>query len=172
MEQFPDSSFHFFEEHESDASDVQDANGFDSRELTCADPSTVTEDAEIYRKLLLSLLKHMSRPTFLGVISVYAKTRYTLEGDEHLVSMMMDGDEGICLPSASTMRKTVFPRLLKENFVHSTIETFSTKRTYSISHRRSYKQRKKQYEAVVVHPSAWAKIDIRSLHVLREIACI
>ena len=133
--------------------------------------SVVDKNVQSGVQILSSLRKLMSRETFLGAISIYGKARYTLDNYEHLVSMMLDGDTGTALPSASTMRKFVFPRLVKDNFVESSIETFPFKSNYCTRSRKS-KTSNKQSECVVVRPTSWAKIDISSLHILREIACV
>ena len=85
---------------------------------------------------------------------------------------MLDHNEDAPLPCATTMRKVVFPRLLSKNFVKSTIKNFQTKPGYSTYISNSSSTSNKQTEAVVVLPSSWAKLDVQSLHVLRQIACI
>ena len=88
--------------------------------------------------------------------------------------MMRDGerDRSMLLPCASTMRKFVFPRLLQDHFVESTIESFPTKPGFHLKIRRSTEMAKRATEAVVVLPSAWATLDVRFLHTLRELACV
>ena len=122
-----------------------------------------------------SLKRSMTRPVLLGIVSLYGKVRYTLDHYEHLVEMMKDGreeDEGATLPSATTMRKSIFPRILKNLLVGSSIEKFPAKPGFSSYINTSSKLTRRQTEAVVVLPSAWARMDVRSLHVLREMACV
>lgn len=119
-------------------------------------------------RILASLKKKMDRSVFLGAISLYGKCRYTLEHYEHLVAMMRDCSGQPSIPCATTMRKVVFPHMLKELFVKSTIRSFPTKS--GVSNHSSTGT--KQTEAAVVLPSAWARIDIRCIHILREIVCL
>ena len=122
----------------------------------------------------------MSRSIVLGIISLYGKVRYTLEHYEHLVALMQErevgqedtGKEASVLPCPSTMRKAIFPRLLKHLFVQSTIERFELKKNYTHYVPTSSPLSSRQSEAVVVLPSSWARMDVRCLHVLREITCI
>ena len=114
----------------------------------------------------------MRRSVLLGIVSLYGKVRYTLENYDHLVAMMQDQKDGTILPCASTMRKYVFPRILKELFMKSSIESFPMKAVVSTYVRSTSNLSLRQSEAVVVLPSSWAKLDVRCLHVLREIVCI
>ena len=60
------------------------------------------------RGIVSKILSFMKRTTFLGIISLYGKVRYTLEGYEHLFVMMKDSPNGQILLSSSTMRKKIF----------------------------------------------------------------
>ena len=133
------------------------------------------EHIEAAWKFVSKLKRQMRRAVFLGIISLYGKVRYTLEHYEHLVAMMRDGQKGesaLVLPCVSTMRRFVFPRLLQHCFVKSSIESFPTKPGFVPYLPNESKLSCRQSEAVVVLPSSWAKTDICSLHVVRELACI
>lgn len=152
---------------------LQDILTEESRQRTQTQlSSNVSEQVQRAQDLLHSLRKLMSRSLFLGIVSLYGKTRYTLDHYDHLVAMMQDGPNGVLLPCATTMRKYIFPRLIKSLFVKSSIESFPTKSTFISYVPKSPKLAKKQTEAAVVLPSSWMTIDISSLHVLRELVCI
>ena len=103
-------------------------------------------------------------------MSVYGKSRYTLDSYEFFAAFMNDrGDERNKLPSLSTLRLSIFPHLLKTLFVNSDVRSFQSKSSHTpITTSRASSRN----EAVVVLLSSWAKYDVRSLHVLREIVCI
>ena len=166
--------FSLFEENEEE-DDPLDSSCTHSLEETVENQSALnlpsSEDVQRGLKLLSSIRRTMNRSTFLGVISIYGKARFTFDSYDHLVAMMMDADNGTVMPSSSTMRKFVFPRLLNTNFVESAIKTLPFKRNYNKYARKS-KFSRKQAEAVVVLPTSWAKMDIASLHILREITCV
>ena len=125
---------------------------------------------------VVDYIKHnLKRETFMGIISLYGKTRYTLDNYDHLVAMMKDKQQGVCLPSASSMRQHIFPYLVSNLFVHSTVKAFKFKKGYQLQPRSDEsmkKSEKRKNEAVVVLPSSWAKIDVRTLTVLRNIICL
>ena len=89
-------------------------------------------------------------------------------------------------PSPTNMRQVVFPFLVKNRFVPSSkvvcpskkkmIDSFYNSRindtSATISANASSRRPYKRNEAIVVLPSSWARLGIRSYHVLREIACI
>ena len=164
-------TFAIFDDVEGTAS--EDEHDEDMRDYW-AEPQADTNDMpsdQFVSKLVLTAKKMMSRPVLLACISLYGKCRYTIEHYEHLVIMMRDCNNGVLLPSAATMRKVIFPRMCRTLFVQSSIESFPRKSGFSNYLTRStWAQR--QCEAVVVLPSSWAKLDVRSLYVLREIACI
>lgn len=169
--------FDTFEQNNVDENSDALGQQYDLLQDPLPDPSSeehTVSNGEVHRglKICKAMKRLMSRPVFLGIISLYGKTRYTLENYEHLVAMMKDGDEGIHLPCATTMRKFVFPRLVNSLFVKSSIESFSTNSNYSSYLSRSTNLSKRQSEAVVVLPSSWAKLDISSLHILRELVCV
>lgn len=127
--------------------------------------------------ILKSMKSFLTRPTLLGIISLYGQPRLTLAAYDHLVAMMKDNNSTNTLPSSTTMRQRVLPKLLQHNFVPSSIKSFKT--TVSLSSECSdlsstvlTPSRDKTEQAVLVLPSEWAKMDIRSLHVLREITCV
>ena len=49
---------------------------------------------------------------------------------ELLVAIMLDGENGTALPSDSTRSKFMLRRLLKNNFVESSIETIPFNKNY------------------------------------------
>lgn len=129
--------------------------------------------ASLASDVVATTKKKLKRLCFLGILSLYGKTRFTLDSYDHLVTMMRDKDTGQSIPSASTMRQRVFPYLVQNLFTQSAIHKFTFKDgavppdntpTTSFSH---YKN-----EAVVVKVSDWLRMDVQSLHILREIACI
>ena len=113
----------------------------------------------------------MNRSVLLAAVSLYGKCRFTLLHYEHLVRLLRWVGANVSLPSASTMRKVIFPRMVKTLFVLSEIKSFPTKKG-AINNLSRSSLVKRQSEAVVVLPSSWAKLDIRCLHVLREIVCL
>lgn len=117
------------------------------------------------------LTKFMPRHVLLAIISLYGKCRYTLDHYEHLVAMMRDVSGSPSLPCATTMRKVIFPRLLKNQFVQSSKRTFPRKSNVFMNPAHTALART-QDEAVVVLPSSWAKMDMKCLHTLRELVCI
>ena len=138
------------------------------------------EDIKLSQTLSKLLLRRFKKGTFTAIISLYGKARFTLDSYEHLVAML---NEYEVLPSPTNMRQVVFPFLVKNCFVGSKNVLCPTKQVmkdsfYSSSVRRpqlstsAINNRNKRNQAVVVLPSSWAKLDIRSYHVLREIACI
>lgn len=130
-----------------------------------------------------SIISKITRPIMLAALSLYGKPRYTLLHYEHLVQMMKDGDSINVLPSATSMRQSIFPRLLQENFVTSTKATFKTPDYTSTSGQMeddisipAAKRRKlrteREHQAVVILPSSWAKVDVRCIHALKELVCL
>ena len=142
------------------------------RSLTTQQHFNDNENMEKAARILTSVKRFMSRPILLGAISLYGKVRYTLEHYDHLVEMMKDGESGTRLPSSVTMRKSVFPQMIKTILVQSSIQQFKTKASFTPYLSMTSTLGNRQKEAVVVLPSAWARMDIRSLHVIRELACI
>lgn len=116
--------------------------------------------------------RSMNRGVLLACISLYGKVRYTLEHYEHLVEMMKDCETPTILPCSTTMRKFVFPRMIEKIFVRSSIQQFPTKSSFIPYLPTSSTLGNRQREAVVVLPSSWVRMDVRCLHVIREIACI
>ena len=53
------------------------------------------------RTLCQEIKKFMTRPTLLGILSLYGKPRLTLASYDHLVALMKDGDSGTHLPCAT-----------------------------------------------------------------------
>lgn len=173
-----DATFDIFDtgDDESDTSTLPDTPLEDEVD-SVEDSSAAADDdeVELARNFITSFKRSMRRSVLLGILSLYGKVRYTLDHYEHLVALMQergDGKEGIILPCATTMRKSVFPRILKHLFVKSSIETFPMKKSYTHYLPTSSQLSRRQSEAVVVLPSSWAKYDVRCLHVLLEIACI
>ena len=128
-------------------------------------------------RLVADLKSFMKRTAFLAIISLYEKVRYTLDHYDHLVALMKDGGSVNVLPSSTTMRQKIFPSLLSRFFVPSTIESFSSKKGVCNHIKRNdstitSQRMERQNEAVVVLPSDWAKMDIRTLPVLRELICL
>ncbi len=164
-----------FEERNDDSSKLhEEALQADETNMETVPATSSISDVEVQKVVnIISWVKRfINRGVLLGMISLYGKIRYTLEHYEHLVVMMKDEEKGTNLPSSSKMRKYVFPQILKKLFVKSKIETFPMKAGFSSYLPTSSNLSSKQTEAVVVLPSSWARIDVRSLHVLREIACI
>lgn len=141
------------------------------------DSPECTEELSAALLVLADMKKFMRRPTMLGISSMYGKARLTLEGYEQCVAVHKDGDPENPLPGPTTMRQRIFPKLLKDHFVPSSVRNFTQLNTSAsqplprLSVQAKASSRKKG-EAVVVLPSDWARLDIRSLHVVRELACI
>lgn len=176
--EYLDNPFFDLFEHTEQNTEVDERINYDDEdELT--DGSSLRREyegdaaiRELTRSFLLSFKRSMPRSVFLGVISLYGKCRQTYEQYEHLVAMMKDGEHPTQLPCVTTMRKTIFPRLLKTVLAKSSILELPTKPGFARYLRRTSIQSKYQTQAVVVLPSTWARLDVRSLHILRDIACV
>lgn len=139
-----------------------------------------SQDRNRAQALLKSLLRRFKPPSFTGIITLYGKARYTLEAYEHLVAIMKEYE---ALPSPTNMRQVVFPFLTKTCFATSGKVVCPSKNVMVSSFHESSAGASrsgggetitpnKRNEAVVVLPSTWARLDIRSYHVLREIVCL
>ena len=173
---FDENMFDIFEDGGSDV-DTTIRNGLQNEPSNLTSSSTPILQAA--NNIVANLKSTMKRNTFLGIINLYGKMRYTVQGYENLVVMMKDGNSETTLPCATTMRRVVFPSLHKKKFVASAKKQFSLKKSSSSyihssihsSRPSSECQLSRQSEAVVVLPSSWARMDIRTLHTLREIVC-
>ena len=145
------------------------------------DSTVITPDRAAAVEVVKTIKSFMRRPTFLGIITMYGQPRLTLAAYDHVVALMKDADSENTLPSSTTLRQHIFPKLLRENFVTSSITNFGAHSPSEQQDDQQDKQQdsssphpsgKKKNEAVIVLLSSWAKFDIRSLHVLREIVCV
>ena len=145
------------------------------------DHADLVIDVQTLTGIVTAFKSFMKRTVFLGIISLYGKVRYTLEHYDHLVSLMKDVNNVNVLPCSTTMRQSIFPSLLLRLFVPSSIEWFPFKKgvsNYIASNKSTLIDSssprigsQRQNEAVVVLPSDWAKMDIRTLPILRELIC-
>lgn len=172
--QFIDNPLEVFDGLEDPRNNSDSSNDSSSVPLAPSIPANPTANEEentlLASKIVASVKNFLRRPTMLGIISLYGKCRYTVESYEHMVAMKRDRNDEPSLPCITTMRNSVFPRLLQTLFVPSIVKEFPLKDGYYYYSTPGAK--KKQSEACVVLPSSWAKLDVSSLHVLREIACI
>ena len=171
------TAYDVFEESDSEKSTEQDeAEGCPvilSTEGGVSHSHTTCEvDSQKAASIVSYIKKYMSRPIFLGIVSLYGRARYTSEQYDFLVAMKQDRSDEPPLPCSTTMRKKIFPRMLARLLVKSEVVSFSMKPGYSSYLTKTSKLSHRQSEAVVVLPSSWAKLDIRCIHVLRELACI
>ena len=88
-----------------------------------------TKDNEkLARQVFNKISSYISAGNFIAVLSVYGKSRYTLDSYEFFAAFMNDrGDERNKLPSLSTLRLSIFPHLLKTLFVKSDVRSFQSK---------------------------------------------
>ena len=145
------------------------------------DPSSVSvEDEPNMKKLKLvkrKFFRTFANSYLIGITSLYGKPRYTMDQYSHLVAIVKNFER---LPSPTTMRLRLLPYLIKSLFVPSKKVACPSKKgltgTVTLSQALGSSSTSlisdHRNEAVLVLPSDWAKLDIRSIHVLREIVCL
>lgn len=106
---------------------------------------------------------------FLAVISLYGKARHTAEQYDHLAIMMQDRNDQPAIHCSTTMRKIVFPKVLKTNFVTPEVISFSLKQRYSAYIKKSLSLFQRQSAAETGLHSSWAKLEVECLSVVREL---
>lgn len=133
-----------------------------------------SDDASRATSILNSVKSAFPRSTLIGIISLYGKPRMTLECYDHLRAIVRDADKSKAPPCVTTMRQRVLPRLLKTNFVKSNVIDFKQRPIHpdTSSTPDPSNTNVAGDKAVLVIPSEWAIMDIRSLHVLRELVCL
>ena len=170
-----------FMDKSQDAVELDDDDHY-SHAFPCdADNVTPTpeqkDDITLAAKLLKSLTRQFCKGSLIAIITLYGKTRLTLENYEHMAACMKENSP---LPSSTTMRRRVFPYLLDNLFVPSSIVQLSRKDGTIGSVKRVKKSgststcvvQGTSNEAVIILPSSWDKFDIRCYHVLRELVCL
>lgn len=81
-------------------------------------PSERLEDDHKSFKVRRTLEKKLQKSTFLGIISFYGKSRFTLDNYAHLEMIVSEYE---IIPCSMKMRQHVFPFLVKDLFVKSSI---------------------------------------------------
>lgn len=150
--------------------------GFDFIDKTSLNPAP----SNIQHKaisVLQSVKKKMTSAILIAILTLYGKVRYTIQAYDHMVAVLKPYTH---LPSSSTMRQRCLPYLLDHILVKSQRiqcvrksgqSGFVCKSTGADSCSTMTKKNKGD-EAVVVLPSSWARMDLRCIHILRQIACL
>lgn len=106
VEYINDGVFDVFLEGDEDDDADQDHEAFEQQsEQQSTSNISLLDNKRRALKVVASLRRSMSRAVVFGMISLYGKVRYSLENYEHLVAMLKDGNDGLIVPSGSTMRK-------------------------------------------------------------------
>ena len=177
--QFNDSAFQFFQplptgSHEEVDDDFDDDGG---HEHDILHHETSLNIKQLSTKIRRTVMKKLKATSMTAIITLYGKTRYTLESYDHLVAIMKKYER---LPSSTTMRLRLLPYLLKHLFVTSAVVkcpyksglTGTVRLDKTDGNKSTILSHGRRNEAVLVLPSAWARMDIRCLHMLSEIACL
>lgn len=166
LESFTDSD----KDDGSDCSESEDDVDEPLSVPTCLPDS---EASRLYRQVS----RKLSKSSMKGILSLYGKSRFTLLQYDHMVDMIKEHET---LPSSSTLRRRLFPYLVKKHFVHSKIVTCETKSGQIGTIEQEAESGAasttinsgKRNQAVVILPSEWARLDIRCIHTLRDFICI
>ena len=143
-------------------------------------------DIETASSFLTVLRKKLSKNYFLGILTIYGQSRFSLKAYRHLLLCI---EEHAKWPSGSTVRLTLLPFLLDKLTVKSQIVSFPSKGVTSpapapdsattspsaqsapSSPSPSPPVQRKSSQSVVVLPSDWARMDISTYHTFSEIVC-
>ena len=131
--------------------------------IVLSDPSEHLERANAALKFIR---KHLSQRFLIAIMAMYGKARLTLESYSFISYVMRTTGSNVTLPSHSTIRQHLLPRLIQSHFVMSSVLNFPV--TKDADNESGLGVRR---PAIVVKPSSWARVDVACVNVAEDLFC-